>query len=166
MGNNKIQISQLSLSLKVLTTCFIVTMFIGYGIALLKIIQISGIDINFDQVQTYYNGDEASEGIFLPQSYEALLSVVHVHSLSQPLMFALMALAFCFTSLREKIKAGLITLSFIGMLMGNATPWLIRYVEASLVYLFPISQLMMGPIFFFMGLMVLYESWLITESAK
>jgi hypothetical protein len=148
-----------SLSIKVLVTCFTVTMLIGYGVAFLKIIQITGFPPSLDQAALYYRGDPTSEGLYLPQSYAALLSIAHVHALSQPIMFALIGLAFCFTSVGERLKTSLIVLSFAGLLVSNATPWLVRYGAGAYVFLFPLSQFLMAPIFLFMSVVVIYELW-------
>ena len=158
MEKNKL--NQLSFSLKALATCTILTLLIGYGVAFL---QIHGrTTFEMDKVVEYYRGaDEGSEnaGLVLPQSFASLTSVSHVHTLSQPMMLGIMGFIFAFSAITEKSRAFFITLSFLGSVLSNATPWLVRYLAASWVYLFPVSQLCIFVALVFMGIRSLYDLW-------
>src|SRR3989338_4078033 len=140
---SKSPLANLSPSLRVLIIFFVIAMFIGYGVALMKIYAISSFKMT--EAVVHYRGDEtAGAGIFLPQSYGAMLSIAHVHTLSQPLMFALVGLLFCLSSWKERTKAWIVSFSFIGILLGNLTPWLVRYGAAGCVFIFILAQLLMG----------------------
>src|SRR3989338_2704690 len=152
-----LRLGSLRLSLKILVTSFIVFLVLGYGGALVKIYHI--YHFSLDEAQLYYRGDEASEGVFIPQTFSSLLSVSHVHLFSQPVMFALIGFLFCFSFLREKTKSVVIATAFLGILMNTLAPWMVRYVSSQCVFLFPLSQVLMMPAFFLMVFVILYEMW-------
>lgn len=138
MKQNKL--SDLPLSVKTLAVCFIISILIGYGVALVKIYSIS--EYSLSQALLYYRGDEAGlDPLKIPQSFGTLLSIAHVHTMSQPFLFALLGLIFCATKLREKTKAIFILIFFFGILFSNASPWLVRYGHPAWILLFPLSQL-------------------------
>lgn len=144
-------LSSLPLSLKTLGICLIITIMIGYGIGLVQIY--ARTTYNMKKAVIHYRGDEKNEDEFNinpPQSFQTMLSIAHVHTLSQPLMLGFMALVFCFSRKKEKTKAIFIILSFLGIILSNSAPWLTRYQAASFIYLFPFSQLMI-----FMSLIVM-----------
>ncbi|MBI2340506.1 MAG: hypothetical protein HYU99_09120 [Deltaproteobacteria bacterium] len=123
-----------------LATCLILTLLTGYGVSLLQVFDRS----HFDMMKTvaYYRGDESAgdEAIMLPQDYRTMLSVAHVHTFSQPFLFAFLGLIFAFSSAGRRTKIFFIVLSFAASLVSNATPWCLRYVSAKMVWLFPLSQ--------------------------
>ena len=88
-----------------------------------------------------------------------MLSIAHVHTLSQPFMFACFGLIFAFTRVVNRAKNFFIILSFTGSLVSNATPWLIRYVSPQMVYLFPLSQFAILISVSVMALVPLQEMW-------
>ena len=136
----KIKLLKLPISLKVLCTCYILTILLGYAVSLVQIFDRT----HFDMVETvtYYRGGDTGEEeeLFVPQSFKTMLSVAHVHTLSQPMMFALIGLIFVFSSAAERAKVFFIVLLFAGSIASNATPWLVRYIGPGMVYLFPLSQ--------------------------
>lgn len=144
---------------KWLATCLILTLLVGYGISLLQVFDRS----HFDMIKTvmYYRGDEAAgeEAIILPQEYRTMLSIAHVHTLSQPFMFAFLGLIFAFSRVAGRAKSFFIVLSFAGSLASNLTPWLLRYVSPQMVYLFPLSQFAILISVTVMALVPLQELW-------
>lgn len=144
-------LSDLPLSLKTLGFCLIITIMLGYGIGFVQIY--ARTTYNMKKVLIHYRGDEKSEDEFNinpPQSFQTMLSIAHVHTLSQPLMLGFIALIFCFSRKKEKIKTFFIALSFLGIVMSNGAPWLTKYGGANFIYLFPLAQLMI-----FISLMVM-----------
>ena len=93
-----------------------------------------------------------------------MLSVTHVHTLSQPMLFALLSFIFAFSSLREKTKATFITLFFAGSVLSNLSPWLVRYSSANFVYCFPLSQAMIATCLFTMAFCSLKDLWCARQS--
>lgn len=155
----KIRLNRLSTSLKMLCTCYLLTILIGYGISLVQVFDRT----QFDMAKTvlYYRGAETGDetGILLPQSFKTMLSVAHVHSMSQPMMFALIGLIFAFTSVAERTRIFFIVLLFAGSLVSNATPWLLRYSTPTAVWFFPLSQFAILVSVTVMTLVPLKEMW-------
>ncbi|MBI4412098.1 MAG: hypothetical protein HY541_06415, partial [Deltaproteobacteria bacterium] len=145
--------------LKVLATCLILTLLTGYGVSLLQVFDRS----HFDMMKTilYYRGDGSigDEAIMLPQNYRTMLSIAHVHTLSQPFMFAFFGLIFAFSRVPNRAKSFFIIMSFAGSLVSNATPWLLRYVSPKMVWLFPLSQLAIFFSIVVMATVSLWELW-------
>lgn len=137
MANNLPTLSQLPKAFKALCTAFILSILLGYGVALLKIYDLSSFSVQ--HTLSYYRGDASSEVSF-PQSYASLLSVAHVHTFSQPILFFLMGFIFCFSSISEKTKKTIIWISFSSLLMSNLSPWLVRYTHPATILFFPLSQ--------------------------
>ncbi len=156
---NKSLLAGWPLARKIGATCFIVTLLLGYLIAVLQIYDRSHFDMQ--KTVQYYRGEESKDpnSIFMPQSFTSMLSVSHVHTLSQPLMFGLLALIFSFSILSEKTKAVFIILGFSGSVLSNLAPWLIRYVAGGNVTLLPISQTMMMLSLMVMGIISIKEMW-------
>lgn len=140
--NNLKRLSRWPLSFKIVATYFIITLLIGYFVSLVQVYERSHFDLS--RVILYYRGEELpnEESILLPQNFATMLSVAHVHTLSQPLMFAIMGFIYAFSSHTEKKKSFFIALGFIGSLISNGSPWLIRYVTGGMVGFLPLSQLM------------------------
>ena len=152
-------LKSLSSSQKIVVTCFVVTIMLGYLVAVMKIFDHNHLDL--EKTLIYYRGAETGEdvGIILPPSFSTLLSVAHNHMFSQPVMLFLMGILFTFTYMSQKSKSLFILLSFVGSLLSNASPWLIRYVSSKTVMLLPFSQMLMMSSFFVMGFVVLYDIW-------
>ena len=113
------------------------------------------------QVITYYRGDELpeAESLVFPQSYASILSITHVHSFGQPMLFGLLALVYLFSKSSEKTKAKVFVLLFSGCLVSNAAAWFVRYVSGSFVYLFPVSQIVIFGCVSLMSYRSLKELW-------
>jgi len=145
--------------LKVLCTFFIMTILMGYMISIIQIYDRT--QFNMEKTKTHYRGSDTEEEatIHVPQSFRTMLSITHVHSLSQPLMFALMGLILVFSFIPNKAKTLLISMAFSGSILSNSTSWLIKYGAGWLVWLFPISQVMIAISLLFTSIICLYEMW-------
>lgn len=145
-------------SLKVLATCFITTLLVGYAFSLVQVYHRAGFVLS--QAVSHYRGDETGQDpLLLPQTFTTLLSVAHVHTFSQPLLFALLGLIFVFSARSEKTKTFLIVAGFAGSLLSNAAPWLIRYTHPQTVLLLPLSQLAIAISILVMSYVSLKEMW-------
>jgi len=146
-------------ALRVACTCLILTILCGYAVAILQVYSRSHFDMQ--KTVQYYRGDESGDpdNVLLPQNFTTILSVTHVHTLSQPLMFGAIALIFAFSAMNEKRKAFWIITFFLGSFLSNLSPWLVRYVSAQWVYLFPTSQIMIASGILTMSLSSLKEMW-------
>ena len=145
--NNQKKLLPLSLwpySLKVLASLYLFLILIGYGVALVKIYDLS--HFNLSTVQTLY-GPESHENLdelIIPQSFKSMLSVTHVHALPQPMMLALAGLILVFSTRSEKTKTIVIVMILGGALMSNVSPWLVRYIHLNFIGLLPFSQILIG----------------------
>ncbi|GEM_PF-1683193 len=156
---NKIQLSSLPLSLKILVTCFVCTLILGYGVALLQVYDRTHFDVA--RILLYYRGAETGEaiGMILPPSFSTLLAATHAHTLSQPVMYLALGLVFVFSHLSEKKKSSLVLMLFIGSVLSNSAPWLIRYVSAKMLFVLHLSQGLMMVSFFTMSFVILWDVW-------
>lgn len=150
-------------ALKVLATCFILSTLVGYFVGLVKIYQISHFGLG--EAAVYYagdqhgneNADEAS--LNLPQSFEAMLSITHVHAFSQPLVFALMGLIFVFTSVTERKKIGVIITLFMATLLGNVGPWLTKYGAGAFITSMLVAQILIAMALLHISVSSLKQMW-------
>lgn len=150
--------NQFSLSKRTLATGIIITLLLGYLVSLLQVYDRS--HFNMSDTARYYRGDDQGEdSLNPPKSFSTLLSVAHVHSFSQPFIFAMIGFIFSFSSYSEKTKSYFITLGFLGTILSNLTPWLIRYVAGNFVYLFPLSQTMVAVSLLTMSFTSLKQLW-------
>lgn len=154
-----VRLNQLSPSLKIVITCFVVWIAVGFCVASLQIFARTGF--RAEQAARHYHGGLTAEEreIHTPPTFETLLSVSHVHTFSQPVMLGLMGLLLALTYVSEAAKILLILLSFVGSLVSNATPWLIRYISPHWTFLLPLSNLLMMGTFFVMAGVILYDVW-------
>ncbi len=150
--------------MKVLVTCFVLSLMVGYGISLLQVFNRTSFDAK--KTVQYYRGVESENELEAtpPPSFATLLSVAHVHSLSQPVMLALMGFCFALSYVTDKAKVLFIILSFLASLTSNATPFLIRYGSKNFSILLPISQMILLMTFFLMAFVVLYDLWVKKEA--
>lgn len=146
-------------ALKVLATCFILSTLVGYFIGLVKIYQISHFGLR--KATVYYAGDEGSNdtSLNLPQSFEAMLSITHVHAFSQPLVFALMGLIFVFTSVTERKKIGVIITLFMATLLGNVGPWLTKYGAGAFITSMLVAQILIALALLHISVSSLKQMW-------
>lgn len=156
--SENLRLSRWPSSGKVLATCFIVTLLFGYAVSLFQVYHRSGVVLS--EVIAHYRGDETgADPLLLPQTFTTLLSVAHVHTFSQPLLFALLGLIFIFSSRSERWKSFLIVAGFAGSLLSNAAPWLIRYTHPQTVLLLPFSQVAIALSIVGMSYVSLRDMW-------
>ncbi len=155
LQNKKLQ--QFPASFKILIVFFILLLWVGYAVSLIKV---------YDQTQfqsakilEVYRGAETGEnvGLIMPPTFSTLLAVTHVHIFSQPMLYFLLSVLFILCDVSERKKSGLVATLFLGCLLSNASPWLIRYVSASFLWLLHVSQGMMSGSFLIMTLTILFQ---------
>lgn len=156
---NKIKLSTLPTPFKTLITGLVLSLMIGYAVALIQVYHRT----SFEPSKTvhYYRGVESENELEAtpPPSFATLLSVAHVHSLSQPLMLTLMGFCFAMSYVTNKAKVIFISLSFLSSFGSTLTPFLIRYGSKSFSVLLPLSQMILMFTFFIMAFVVLYDTW-------
>lgn len=156
---NKIKLSKLSAPFKTLITGLVLSLMVGYSVALVQVYHRTSFDSS--KTVQYYRGVESENELEAtpPPSFATLLSVAHVHSLSQPLMLTLMGFCFALSYVTDKAKVIFIALSYLSSFTSNLTPFLIRYVGKQFSVLLPLSQMILLFTFFIMAFVVLYDTW-------
>ncbi len=161
MENKKpFRLSELSVALKTVITCYIGALFPGYFVALVQVYNRTQFDLT--QTLLYYRGAESGSGdesALTGPSFATLLSVAHVHTMSQPVMLALLCFVFALTYVSQKAKVIFILTAFLSSVASNLAPWLIRYVSRDMVLVFPLSQMFLMLSFFIMAFVILYDAW-------
>lgn len=158
----KNRLSSCSLSLKILITCLVLTLAVGYAVSLLQAYNRGSFDLK--KTALHFRGSESENSeIYVPQSDTTMISVAHVHTFSQPVVLGVMGLLFVLTGIGEGLKVFWILLSFLSSLLMNAGPWLVRDVSPHFVSLLYFSGAGMVASFFVMAAGVLYEVWIRKE---
>ncbi len=165
MDTPKLRLNRLPSSAKILITACVLSLAVGYGVALLQV----QVRTHFHPNQTVShfrgtpeNTDDSVDGaepIAVPQSDMTLISVAHVHAFSQPVVLALMGFLFLWTGFSERWKIFWILLSFGGSLASNACPWLIRDVSPRFVGGLYAGGGAMFLSFVVMAISVLWTTW-------
>ncbi len=157
--SSQLILHKLSIPLKVLATCLIASLLVGYLVAIFQIYGRTHFDVT--ETTRYYRGEKAEteEASLPPQSLATMISVSHVHTFSQPVMLALVGFLFALSYASSQAKVIFITLSFVASLVSNASPWLIRFVSPACVILLPISQMVLMLTFFIMAFVILHHLW-------
>ncbi|MBI4374766.1 MAG: hypothetical protein HY542_07795 [Deltaproteobacteria bacterium] len=154
---DRISLTTLPLSAKVLITCFVMAIGVGYSISILQVRARTRLDRQ--ETIRHFRGSEGHPGIYLPQSSGTIISVAHVHSFSQPVVLALLSFLLLFTGLSELSKTIWILISFLGSLMNILSPWLIRDLSPHAVYLLYLSGGALLVSFLVMALSIIHETW-------
>lgn len=99
------------------------------------------------------------EGMFFPKSYRELLEVTHTHIFSIPIVIFILSRILSMARVREGIKITIYSVSFAGVILNLAAPWLIRYVCHHFVVTFIISNILLILSFGAYISVPLYEMW-------
>ncbi|MEN8260388.1 MAG: hypothetical protein ABFS02_07355 [Pseudomonadota bacterium] len=91
-------------------------------------------------VTDYYLGSE--EDFTQPVSYQGLLEVTHFHLFSMGILVLTLTHLVMFVPLNLRLKAWLISLSFIAAVANEAGGWLVRFVHPAFAY-FKIGSFLM-----------------------
>ena len=88
-----------------------------------------------------------------------MVSVSHTHISAWGMMFLLILIIFAFSNFSGKLKSILALLSFVFIVIDQATMWLTRYVAEPFAWLFMISGGVLGFLFYLLIVLNLYELW-------
>lgn len=164
----------LPISNKIFFTFFLSIITIAIGLGFLNYYERTG----FSPQKTirYYCGEEeeelgtplsaeenqakVKEGLFFPKSYRELLEVTHTHIFSIPIVVFILSRILAMTHTREGLKITIYGVSFLGIILNLAAPWLIRYVCPHFVVTFTISNILLIMSFGAYIFIPLYEMWL------
>jgi len=116
---------------RLLATAFYVAMATGYVVALLNARVKTGGTVT--GLISHYRG--TSDGSAYPKEPAELIEVAHAHGFSVPLMYLVLGGLFLGTELREAWKRWWTIVPFVGVLIDQVAPWLIRYHAAGWAWL-------------------------------
>jgi hypothetical protein len=153
MGNYKLE--NAPVSIKILITCFLLIMLLGYAVALINTHNKMGR--GFDGIVSHYRGSE--DGMSFPKEFSELVEMSHSHLFGMPLMYLVFGFIFAFTSLKEIYKGGIIVLAFASIFIYTIAIWLIRYVAPFFAFLLILSNLFLMLSFLFFFAVPLLEMW-------
>ena len=158
---------------KIFFTFFLSIITIAIGLGFLNYYERTG----FSQEKTvrYYCGDEGEdldkplseeenrarleEGLAFPKTYRELLEVTHTHIFSIPIVVFILSRILAMTHTREGLKITIYGVSFMGIILNLAAPWLIRYACPHFVITFTISNILLILSFGAYIFIPLYEMW-------
>ena len=95
----------------------------------------------------------------VPWNYRELLEVTHTHIFSIPIVVFILSRILAMTHTREGLKITIYGVSFMGIILNLAAPWLIRYACHHFVITFTISNILLILSFGAYIFIPLYEMW-------
>jgi hypothetical protein len=78
-------------------------------------------------IAVYYRGSEAGQTLAFPKTAGQLLEVTHAHAFTMAVVFLILAHLFAATATPPLFKAGVLAVTFAGLVGDLAAPWLVRY---------------------------------------
>ncbi|MBI3804833.1 MAG: hypothetical protein HY282_13840 [Nitrospirae bacterium] len=155
-------LSKSSLEIRWIYTLFIVFALTGHLSFVL--ISITRIGPTYSKIVQHYQGGEgpATEGkgeMAFPKEFPELLEVTHFHAYIEGIVLLVLAHLFAGVPLSKALKFGTIGLAFGSTFLDLASPWLVRYLSASLAYAQIGAWIGMGISYFPLTLLPLYFLW-------
>ena len=117
------RLSEANLSLKFLTSFFLVTVGIGYVFGLIHIYM--DVGFSYTGVVTHYRGG----GLPPELTFSRLIHLHHVHIFSLSMLFLLIGTIFVFTELPELVKVVFVSMPFVGMFLDFTSFWLLAFAS-------------------------------------
>lgn len=142
-------------STKVLLTLFLLSVLLGYGVAITN--QYVRSTFSTDAVVTYYQGSE--EELVFPKPFREMLSISHVHLFGMPILFFILCHVFDLTSIRQTVKSGVFIASFLAIFLQIGSPLLVRYGSSGFAGLIPASYTLLTLVVLVLVVVPLKEMW-------
>lgn len=105
-----------------------------------------------------YRGSDATFGE--PMSFRELAEVTHFHLFTMPVVFMILVHVLYLTSTSHAVKVWMTWLSFAGVVLDLASPWLITYVSPFFVLTMLTGDTLMMVTFLVMMWIPLHEMWI------
>jgi len=175
---NLIPLSRLPLTVKVLLSCFLITL--GFGNIAAGVYSQKYVGLSYDaMVQTYSERQTPREDVGMPENVsgeipitlgdieqkphtvnlQLLLQDAHVHIFSHGVLSLLLGILFIWTGFSKQWKLVLIPLPVLGGLLDFAGMFLVKFVADGFAYLILFAGTLMGVSFTIAFFRVLYELW-------
>lgn len=156
---NKFKLSESNLSFKVLVSCFLIAVAIGYIFGLIHIY--SDVGFSYTGMVTHYRGSEKELTTPADFAFARLVHVHHIHLFGISMLFFLTGILFTLTTLPEFVKVIFISIPFVGMLLDFSSFWLLIFVSPVFaLFAMAFGGLMAFSFFLLVG-RPLYEMWLL-----
>ena len=158
MKINEFRFSEARLSLKVLLSCFLIAVAVGYIFGLIHIY--TDVGFSYTGVVSHYRGGKE---LSVPPdfAFAKLIHVHHVHLFGHAMLFLLVGSIFIFTELPEVWKAVFVAAPFVGMAVDFTSFWLLTFVSPVFAALAMIFGAFMAFSFFMIIGRPLYEMWVL-----
>lgn len=137
-------LNQSSLEIRWIYSLFLVFALVGH----LSFIAISVYRIGpgFADIVAHYRGSEEGEMAF-PKEFITLLEVTHFHAYIEGIVLLVLAHLFVAAPLSQRMKLGVVGVSFGSTFLDLTSPWTVRYLSPYAAY---------GQIFAWIGMIVSY----------
>lgn len=126
------RIAESAREVKLAYTGFLLFALVGY--VTLGVIGLVRVGPGYQQIVAHYLGSEMDEAAF-PRSFGQMIEEAHFHAFIEGVILLILAHLFVATSVRRRVKYGVILLAFGSTLADLACPWLIRYAAAGFAWL-------------------------------
>lgn len=156
-------LSQSSLEIRWIYSLFLLFALIGQASFLL--ISIYRIGPTYSAVVRHYRGGESEatheeqEELAFAKEFPELLEVTHFHAYIEGVVLLVLAHLFAGVPLAQKLKLGMIGLSFGSTFLDLASPWLIRYLSPQAAYGQMAAWVGMGVSYLPLTLLPIYFLW-------
>ncbi len=115
-----------SSEIRVIYTAFLVFALVGHLSFVL--IAVERVGPGYSEIVKHYRGGEGSEEMAFPKEFIELLEVTHFHAYIEGIVLLVLAHLYVAVPISQKIKWGVIGLSFGSTFLDLLSPWIIRYV--------------------------------------
>ncbi len=144
-----------SVTVRLLATAFYLTMAAGYVVALLNAQAKTGGTVA--GLIRHYRG--SPDGSAYPKGPEELIEVAHAHGFSVPIMYLVLGGLFLGTEVREAWKRWWMLAPFVGILIDQIVPWLLRYHAPEWAWVMVAGHGLSGLAFLVLVLVPLRDMW-------
>jgi hypothetical protein len=155
----KIQLSEASLSYKMLASLLLLTVAVGYVFGVINIYNNTGF--SYTGITTHYRGDAEEAGLPKEFVFAKLIHEHHIHIFSLAILFYLVGSIFVHTRFHDSVKAIFISIPFAGMFLDITSFWLLAFVSPFFAFLAILFGSCMAIAFFLLLGRPLYEMWIL-----
>ncbi|MFB6345423.1 MAG: hypothetical protein ABEK50_06595 [bacterium] len=167
LAGDRWQLGSYTLPMKLALSFFLLFMLLGLAssIALYH----NQFDFSASTAADYYqgnSGDMDARTMYVKKSYRELLETAHFHLYIMPVVYLALVHLYFLTQQSNTLKVIMTILTFVGLLVEVAAPWLVRYGPGWTSYLFYLSGMAITVPTVWMCGVCLFELWFVTEETS
>jgi len=155
--NRGFRVANSSPEVKAAYTGFLLFALLGY--VTFVFIGLLRVGPGYQDIVTHYRGSELDQAEAFPMTLSQLLEDAHAHAFIEGLILLVLTHLFVATSVKLRMKVGLIVIAFGSHLADLVLPWLIRYVAAGFAWGQLSAWILMVTSALVMIAVPLYEMW-------